>query len=258
MDLNIKKRLFIVCGASAGFGRAVAEGLAREGAMVIAIARREHLLHELSESFPGQVEYLAADLCKDEYDDALMEIIGSRTVSGLFINSGGPPPTHFLETTMQQWDDAYHSVLRWKVKMLKFFVPLMQKQKYGRVVLLESASIKQPVGGLVLSNSYRMAVAGMIKTLSSEAGPDGITLNILAPGFHKTFAAERVIEKRMKEEDKSREEILKQLTDSIPVRAIGDAAELASLAVWLLSPLSSYVTGQTITVDGGRVKFSLG
>jgi 3-oxoacyl-[acyl-carrier protein] reductase len=101
-----------------------------------------------------------------------------------------------LETNLDDWDTAYNSLLRWKVELIKALLPTFQNQNYGRIVFIESMSVKQPVANLVLSNSLRLAVVGFVKTLSQEVSKDGITVNILAPGFHDTPAAQRLFVKR--------------------------------------------------------------
>ena len=137
-------------------------------------------------------------------------------------------------------------------------LPLFQKNNYGRYLYIESISTKQPVPNLVLSTSMRLAVTGFVKTFSSEVGKTGITANILGPGYHMTPALERVIKKVSEVGKVSFEEARKQLVSNVPVGRTGETSDFASLAVWLLSPLSSYITGQTITVDGGAVMGIMG
>ncbi|MCP9290920.1 SDR family oxidoreductase [Gracilimonas sediminicola] len=254
MDLKINNHLFLICGASSGFGRAVAERLVQEEAKVIAVARREEKLKELKDDYPEQVQVFAGDLTDNQILTELEALMKGRNLSGVLINAGGPPALSALETSMDQWDDAYQNVLRWKVDLTKRLVPIFQKQNYGRILFVESQSIKQPIPSLVLSNSLRAAVAGFAKTLSLEIANQGITVNLLAPGSHETPAIERVIQKRAEESGKTLDEVKADMEASIPVGRMGTGEEFASLAAWLLSPHSGYVTGQTISHDGGNIK----
>jgi 3-oxoacyl-[acyl-carrier protein] reductase len=187
-----------------------------------------------------------------------VEAVGERNLAGIVVNAGGPPAKAFLETSLEDWDQAYRQVLRWKVDLTLAFLPFFEKHNYGRYLFIESFSVKQPLPNLVLSNSLRMAVTGFVKTFSDEIASRGITANVLAPGLHMTPALERVILKNSEAEGISREEALDALINSVPVKTTGNVNDFASLAAWLLSPWSSYITGQTISVDGGAVKGSMG
>lgn len=258
MDLQLKDRLFVVGGATAGFGGAIARALISEGAKIIAIARNAEKLSELKDRFHGHVEILAADITQPATIPLILELIGNRNLDGLLVNAGGPPAKSFLETTMEDWDTGYATVLRWKIDLIKALLPGFRSQQYGRIALVESISVKQPVENLVLSNSLRLAVVGFVKTLSQEVAKEGITLNILAPGYHDTDAVKRVIQKKSEILGKEYDLVQQQFEKSIPVGRMGTPGEFASLAVWLLSPVSGYVTGQTISVDGGVMMGSFG
>jgi 3-oxoacyl-[acyl-carrier protein] reductase len=257
MDLQVKDQLFIVCGASSGFGNAIAKALLAEGASLIAVARREEMLHELHQSAPGQVETLAGDLTDPDVQLLLKEMVGARQLHGMVVNAGGPPAKTVLETTLEDWDAAYQHILRWKLAITKLFVPDMMAHQYGRLLFIESASVKQPLENLVLSNSFRVAVVGMVKTLSQEIAHTGVTMNILGPGSHNTPAIDRIYKKKSEQTGLDFATVREAAIQQIPVGKLGEAADFASLALWLLSPLSRYITGQTITVDGGSVKSML-
>ncbi|MEX0721806.1 MAG: SDR family oxidoreductase [Balneolaceae bacterium] len=254
MDLNLTNQLFLICGASSGFGRAVAERLLAEGANVLAVARREEKLAELTNAFPKQVQTIIGDLTEASALDKIDSTIKNRQLYGALINAGGPPPLSALETTMDHWDEAYQSVLRWKVDLALRLVPHFSDYDYGRLLFVESQSVKQPIPSLVLSNAFRAGVAGFAKTLSLEVAKSGITVNILAPGSHETPAIDRVINKKSEETGKTLEQVKKMMEENIPVGRMGKAEEFASLAAWLLSSFSGYVTGQTISHDGGNIK----
>ncbi|NCC74017.1 MAG: SDR family oxidoreductase [Sphingobacteriia bacterium] len=258
MQLELENRLFLVCGATAGFGGAIAHALLNEGAKVIAVARNRQKLEELRLLFPDRVETISGDLSRHETPDSIVNLLSNRALDGMLVNAGGPPAKSFIETEMQDWDAAYASVLRWKIALVKALLPKFRKQRYGRMVFVESISVKQPVENLVLSNSMRLAVVGFVKTLSQEIAAEGITCNILAPGYHDTNAVKRVIQKKSDVSGLDYTTVQKQLQNTIPAGRLGDPAEFASLALWLLSPLSGYITGQTISVDGGVMLGSFG
>jgi len=251
MNLGIYKQLFVVGGATSGFGKAVAQQLIEEGAQLIAVARTSEKLEALQQIAPKQIEIIAGDLSDPTTLDRIMDQIGTRQLSGALINGGGPPANPALEATLEQWDQAYQSVLRWKVDLTKRMIPNMIKQQYGRLVFIESVSVKQPIANLVLSNSIRMAVVGFVKTLSSEVVQHGITLNIIGPGYHNTPAVDRIFNKRAEQLGVSPKEVRSTFEAGIPSGQMGNPADLGNLALWLLSPGSRYVTGQTIVVDGG-------
>lgn len=257
MDLAIKEKLFVVTGSTSGFGRAIAKLLLSEGASVILNARGEEKLLAFQSDFPETAEILIGDITSDATISQLIRKIGNRQLSGILINAGGPPASSFIATEMQAWDQAYQTVLRWKVKLTKAILPLMQSNGYGRIVYIESASVKQPIENLVLSNSLRLAVVGFVKTLSQEIAKEGITLNVVAPGYHNTPAMKRLFQKKSELAGVSVEVAKEGFKTQTLVGSLGEADDLATLAVWLLSPASKYVTGQTIAIDGGLVSNTL-
>lgn len=256
MNLQITNHLFIVGGATSGLGKAIAQALLVEGANVIVVARGEERLRTLFSNHEN-AELITGDITDSDTIDQLQYMVGERQLHGMVINAGGPPAKMVLETTLADWDDAYQKILRWKVAITQAFVPAMIKAGYGRIVFIESSSVKQPIENLVLSNSLRLAVVGMVKTLSQEIARSGVTLNVLGPGSHNTPAIDRLYQKKVEQTGLPFEEIKKNAIYQIPVGALGEANDFASLALWLLSPQSRYVTGQTITVDGGMNKGTL-
>ena len=258
MNLEINNQLFIVGGATSGFGKAIAEALITEGANIIAIARGEEKLLALQSAAPNQVEILAGDLSTPIVLQSLVDKVGNRQVHGILVNAGGPPAKTVMETTLEDWDNAYQTLLRWKVALTQAFVPAMIEHGYGRILFIESYTVKQPLDNLVLSNSLRVAVVGMAKTLSQEIARSGVTLNIIGPGFHNTPAIDRIYKKKAEQTGIPFDEVRATAIQQIPVGALGEAVDFASLAIWLLSPLSRFITGQTITVDGGAVKGIMG
>ncbi|MDZ7690436.1 MAG: SDR family oxidoreductase [Balneolaceae bacterium] len=253
MDLKITDQRFLVCGASSGFGRAVAEQLLDEGASVIAVARREKKLRELEEAFGDAVSIVAGDLTDEQTHNEIETAIGNNLLHGAVINSGGPPALTPLETAIFDWDKAYKTVMRWKIELVLRLISYFTAREYGRILFIESKSDEgDRIPALVLSNSYRAAIVGFAKSLSQEIADKGVTVNVLAPGSHDTPAIERVIKKRSDESGDSLEEVREQMEKSaILWDALAIPEEFASLAAWILSPHASYVTGQTISHDRG-------
>lgn len=254
MDLQLSEQRFIVCGASSGFGRAIAERLLEEEASVIAVARRKEKLNELKKQYEQKVTVVAGNLLNSDTHNSIEEAIGNNPLHGIVLNAGGPPALTPLETAMYDWDKAYDKVMRWKVDLVLRLVSYFTSNSYGRILFIESQSVKQPIPKLVLSNTFRAGVVGFAKSLSLEVAKHGITVNVIAPGSHNTPAIDRVIEKESEDSEKSFDEVKKEMAASIPVGRMGKAEELASLAGWVLSPHASYVTGQTISHDGGNIK----
>jgi 3-oxoacyl-[acyl-carrier protein] reductase len=257
MELKLKNQLFIVGGASSGFGKAIATALLNEGAQVIAVARGRDKLQELKLSYP-QVELVVADITADETVGKIQDVLRDRTLHGVVVNAGGPPAMTVQETKLEQWDQAYKTVLRWKVNFVQSLLPLMLRKKYGRILFIESASVKQPMENLVLSNAFRLAVIGFLKTLSQEIATDGVTINALAPGFHDTAALDRLVTKKIQQRGISRDKAMEEYIKGIPVGFFGSPDDFASLALWMLSENSKFITGQTVSVDGGVIKGVMG
>lgn len=254
MNLQLANHTFIVCGASSGFGLAVTRGLCREKANVIGVGRNSEPLEKLQTEYGSQFIPVAGNLTEEQTQDRILESIGENTLNGVVLNAGGPPPKPAAETDSNDWNQAYQTVFLWKTQLVRKLLPLFRDQQYGRILFIESQSTKQPIPDLVLSNAMRAAIVGYAKTLSREVGPDGITVNVLAPGSHDTPAIERIIKNKSTKLNVSPEQARETMESNIPVRRFGKAEELASLATWLLSPESAYLTGQTISHDGGNIQ----
>lgn len=258
MNLDLKDKTIAVGGATSGLGRAVAEALLKEGATVIGLARTQYKLDDLVKEYPDQFIPHRVDLTIPSSIDLLINTLNEAKVYGVCLNAGGPPPKLTMETNLDDWDAAYRSTLRWKVQLLQGVLPGMLARKTGRLVFIESVSIKQPIDGLVLSNSFRAAVAGLVRTVSRENGNQGVTYNIMAPGYHATPRITDVLKKSAELQTISFEEAEAQFAAEVPTGKIGDPQDFGSLAAWLFSPQSRYVNGQTITVDGGMVRHITG
>lgn len=254
MDLNLKDKSFLICGASSGFGFAVAMGLLDEGARVYAVSRTITESAPYGSKWGNRLVVIQEDLTRPGAIGKLSRQINLRSLSGAFVNAGGPPSKSFFETIPEDWDEAYHSLLRWKVDLARELTLAFLDNKYGRLVFLESISVKQPIKNLVLSNSLRMAVVGFVKSLADDVAARGVTLNIMAPGFHETAAVDRILKKKAETSGSDIETAKKEIISGIPVGKMGSTRDFASLACWLLSENSGFITGQTISVDGGSVK----
>lgn len=254
MNFELANRFFVVTGASSGFGRAVAEALLAEGATVLAVARTAEVLENFQRKHPENLHFITGDVMLEDVQKQIFAFCDDRFVDGILVNAGGPPAKAFMETELKDWDDAYHQLVRWKVAFVKQMMHKMLDQNYGRIVFIESVSVKQPVENLVLSNALRLAVVGLMKSLSQDVADQNITLNMIAPGYHNTAAMQRLFKKKADIEGITIEDAKKIFESHIPVGRMGEADELARLACWLLSPVSRYVTGQTISHDGGMVR----
>lgn len=254
MDLQIANQMFIVCGATSGFGLGITRALCQEHANVIGIARGAEALFKLENEYHDQFQGISGDLQDEQTLDKIYELLGGKIINGVLINSGGPPAKAARDATLQEWDKAYKLLFRWKVELIRKLLPVFQQQKYGRILFIESQSVKQPINHLVLSTAMRSAVVGYAKTLSQEVAGEGITVNVLAPGSHNTPAIDRIIRHKSRQMGITFEEAKSEMNSSIPVGRMGEADELACLALFMLSTRSAYITGQTISHDGGTIK----
>jgi 3-oxoacyl-[acyl-carrier protein] reductase len=253
MDLKLTDQRFIVCGASSGFGEAIARQLLIEGARVVLVARRGDQLREKFGHFPDQTEIIEGSFIYSETLDKIEKSSKKGDLHGILFNAGGPPTGTPLQTDMKDWDSSWQLVMRWKIDLSLRLAPLFKEKGYGRMLYIESQSVKQPLPSLTLSNAFRAGVVGFAKSLALEVAKSGVTVNILAPGSHETPAIERVIKNNSTIKGISYDKAKEEMEANIPVGRMGKAEELASLAAWLLSPHSSYVTGQTISHDGGVI-----
>ena len=260
MDLGIKGRAALVVAASKGMGKACALGLAAEGARVVMCARGEAGLHEAAAAVKhatgAEVLAVPADVARAEDIRRVVaktvEAFGSVDI--LVANAGGPPPGPFDQMTDEQWQAAFEQVHLSTVRLIRAVLPHMRRGAWGRILAIQSSSVKQPVEGLVLSNGIRPAVAGLFKTLAVDLAKDGITVNLVLPGRIMT---DRFIEHqtdRARRAGLTLEQQMALAATDIPAGRIGTPEEFASMVVFLASARASYVTGSVIQVDGGLIK----
>jgi 3-oxoacyl-[acyl-carrier protein] reductase len=242
---------FLVTGAGSGFGRAIAERLASDGHDIVAVARTQADLDQLSSQFPDKIRTVSADV-KDVHAMAnLADQMVEWQPDGIVLNAGGPPVMQSLDVQPADWDSAWELIFKWKAELCRRLVPGMMERGFGRVLFIESQSVVKPIPGLVLSNAVRAAVVGYAKTLSREVARNGVTVNCILPGSHATPAIERVVKLRAKEQGVDVAVARSRMEEQIPVGRMGKAEELASLAAWLLSEDAAFTTGQAILHDGG-------
>lgn len=242
MDLGLEGRTAIVCGASSGLGLACAEALAEEGADVVMLARRQELLEREAARIGGLA--VAGDVREPGHLERAVEA-AVETHGGIDIlvpNSGGPPPSRAVEIDAAQVQEAIDLLLLPVVRLVTLALPHLQRSDQGRIVLISSLAVREPSPHLALTNAVRPGVVGYMKSLANELGPNGITVNSVAPG--------RLATPRMTElygpDGPSAEEL-----ERIPARRLGDPRELGDLVAFLCSARASYVSGTHIPVDGG-------
>jgi 3-oxoacyl-[acyl-carrier protein] reductase len=253
LDLGIANRVALVMGASKGIGRAAAESLSREGARVAAASRSkdriEETASELSSESGAEVSPFTADTDAPETMAALVQSVRETLgpVEILVVNTGGPPPGDPLSFGREQWESAYRNLVLSPQALIEAVVPDMRARGWGRIVNITSTSTKEPIPGLMLSNSHRMAAVGALKTLSRELGRDGILLNSVAPG---RIATERIASMT----GTPLEQLRAQPQPDIPVGRLGEPHEMGDVIAFLSSERASYVTGVNLMVDGGLTR----
>lgn len=257
MEVRLEGRTALVGGSSRGLGRSTARAMGEAGANVVLCARTRSTLRQAAaevEATGVAVEAVVTDLTSVDQIDRLVDTARDRfgTVDILVNNAGGPPPGRFEDLSEEQWRAAVDLTLMSAVELTRRLLPAMREQRWGRVVNITSTSVKQPVEGLMLSNSIRSAVVGWAKTLANEVGPDQVTVNNICPGYMRTARLEQLAAEVAGRRDVDVEAVYEAWAAVAPLQRIGDPAELAALAVFLASDRAGYVHGTTIAVDGGR------
>ena len=260
MEMGLKNRVAIVAASSQGLGRATAEAFAAEGCRVAMCARNRETLAAVADKI--RAEYKADVLIEnlDVTDSAAVrDFVGAvvEKVGGVDIcvtNAGGPPAKGFLATTLDEWRRAVDLNFMSTVYFAHAVIPHMQKKKWGRIITITSITTKQPVADLVYSNAVRAAVVGLVKSLANEFGKDGILVNNVGPGFTATDRLKELAKARSLALNKSEQEIFDGWAADAPLKRLGEPRELANAIVWLASERASYVTGQTLLVDGGMYR----
>ena len=260
MDLGLKGKVALVAAASRGLGRAVAEELAAEGAVLVLCSRKADAISqtasEIAQASGAEVLALAADVSKAE-DVATLVRSGIERfgrIDILVTNAGGPPAGPFESFSHEQWQAATRLTLFSAVELARNVLPGMKERRWGRILNITSIAVKQPVENLMLSNSLRAAVTGFARTLANEVASFGITVNNIMPGYTRTERVEELSRMMADREGISPAEFVARWEREIPMRRLGEPREFAALTAFLVSERASFITGTSIPVDGGWIR----
>ena len=267
MDLGLKDKVALILASSKGLGLACAKMFYSEGANVIISSRSmenlERAKEEIGKHKPKNSNNKIISLVSDLNEEAQIKSLVDETVKRfgridiLVHNAGGPPSAPINKISNDDWQNSINLNLLSLVRVSELVVPIMQQQKFGRIIAITSVSVKQPLDNLVLSNTIRLGVVGFAKTMANEYAKYNILVNVVCPGPNLTTRMEDIIKSQMRESGKSEQEVMKTWVDSIPLGRLGKPEELANLVVFLASEKASYITGTVVQVDGGFVKSSL-
>ena len=253
MDLGIAGKTALVTGASGGLGLAVARALASEGAKVAICSRDRGRIEAAAASIDGGVFATVADM-RDKADRAALpgrveEVLGPIDI--LVINSGGPPSGPFEAHDEHLWTDAIDQHLGAARALSRAVLRSMRQRRWGRIVTVTSCSVKQPAAGMILSNTARAAVVGFARTLANEVAADGITVNNLMPGYTRTARIDELVGQIAARQQRDAAEVVAELEREIPMGRLGLAEEFAAAAAFICSDLAGYITGVSLSIDGG-------
>src|SRR3989440_6495431 len=260
MDLGLRNRVALVAASSQGLGLATAEAFAVEGCRVAMCARNQQALAANAERIRKQHK---VEVFTDAFDvadaGAVQRFVAAvaqkfGTVDICVTNAGGPPAKGFLAASLEDWQKAINANFLSTVYFAREVIPHMQRQHWGRIITITSITTKQPVTDLVLSNAVRTAVVGLVKSLANEFGKDGILVNNVGPGFTATDRLKELAKARSADSGKNEQEIFEGWAADAPLKRLGEPREVAETIVWLASERASYITGQTVLVDGGMYK----
>jgi 3-oxoacyl-[acyl-carrier protein] reductase len=260
MEMGLKNRVALVAASSQGLGKATAEAFAAEGCRVAICARNREAITALAARLRSEFKTDVVSEAIDVTDPTAVNNFVT-SVSGKFggvdicvTNAGGPPAKGFLATTIDEWRRMVELNFMSTVYFAHAVIPHMQKKKWGRIITITSITTKQPVSDLVYSNAVRAAVVGLVKSLANEFGKDGILVNNVGPGFTATDRLKELAKARSGASNKTEQEIFDGWAADAPLKRLGEPRELADAIVWLASERASYITGQTLLVDGGMYK----
>jgi 3-oxoacyl-[acyl-carrier protein] reductase len=260
MDLGLHSRVAIVAAASKGLGRAVAEELAREGAHIAICSRDagniEQAATQIRASTKQQVFSRAVDVRDGDAIAAFVNDVEKEfgRIDICVTNSGGPPSHSFAETKPEEWRAAVDQLLMSAVFFAREALPRMKKNNWGRFITITSSAVKQPVDGLLLSNSVRAAVTGLARTLANEYAAYGITVNNVCPGYTRTARLDTLATSISSRAHVQPEEVFANWARETPAGRLGTPEEFAAVVAFLASQRASYVNGTSIAVDGGLVR----
>jgi 3-oxoacyl-[acyl-carrier protein] reductase len=241
-------------------GKAIAWALAREGARVAICARNQERLERtglaLHRASGREIFAYPTDLSTrtgpQDFVEATVKEFGRLDI--LVCNAGGPPATSSVTTPAEAWGEALELSLLSTIRLTQAAIPYMRRNSWGRVVCLTSVSVKSPLPGMILSNTARPGVAGFAKTIAAEFAQDGITVNVVCPGYMATDRVTELAEVRAAQSGEEPEDVMAQLVENIPAGRMGEPKELGDLVAFLASERAAYITGTTIQIDGGYVR----
>lgn len=260
MELGLKDKTALVTGASAGLGFAAAKVLSEEGARVIINSRSDDNLKVAAANIEKHTgrrpDCIAFDLTIEGNSEALVDeaIRLAGEVDILVSNAGGPPSGDFMSLSKENWDESTKLTLMSAIDLSRAVIPGMKKNKWGRIIYITSVSAKQPIPGLIISNTLRAGVTGFAKSISNELAGFGITINTVCPGFTNTERLGYLAEKLSADGSLKLDDVYNNWKANIPAGRIGEPDELANLICFLVSEKASYITGTSIAVDGGYIK----
>jgi len=260
MDLGLKDRVALVAASSQGIGLATAEAFATEGCRVAMCARNPQTLQAAAEGIRqrqrAEVFADALDVADARAVSRFVAAVASRfgSVDICVTNAGGPPAKGFLAAGIEDWQRAIDLNFLSTVYFAREVIPHMQRRHWGRIITITSITTKQPVADLVLSNAVRAAVVGLVKSLANEFGKDGILVNNVGPGFTATDRLKELARARSAAAGKTEQQMFDAWAAETPLQRLGEPREVAETIVWLASERASYLTGQTVLVDGGMYK----
>lgn len=254
MDLGIKGRVAIVAAASQGLGKACAEALAKEGARVAILSRRQDELNKVAKEIGAELAVACNLAAGAEIDAAIAKVNATLGPVAILVNNcGGPPAGTFDSITEQQWAESFEQVFLSALRLTRAVLPMMRTARWGRVVNIVSSSVEQPIPGLIVSNAFRPALAGWAKTLSAEVASDNILVTCAAPGRILTARTDSLDRAMSEKLGRPIDQIRAERVVAVPLKRYGTPEEFGAAVAFLASERASYLTGSLLRVDGGAI-----